>query len=414
MKAVPQISAVVLEQLRDMAASSAGFSVEAIPPHAINQMALSFLDRGWTAEELLRRGAEADPEVLKAFHRAISIGETYFFRQPEHFEFLISEVVPQYLACGGTCFRAWCAGCASGEEVYSVAALLQAVLPGGGRHRIEVLGTDLLEQNLQKARRGVYQPWSIRPSGGSWLHMVLEPVGTSTYRVRDSLRELVTFVQHDLRDPPPVEATGRFNLIFCRNVFVYFSPEATRTACHNLASALAPDGFIVFATMDVSGAPPGLTRVGPPHLQIFSRKKPAPPSAERSVEARPPPAPKARKLEPPPAAPAVPPRAPEVDERTVAEHLRALEQIERGELREAEEILGALCRSAPGYVPGLLERALLFGRNGQRAQGLKLVKEVLRRIESLPPDAVLRGPEPLPVRFYWSTAQAYLAQEGVP
>jgi chemotaxis protein methyltransferase CheR len=92
----------------------------------------------------------------------------------------------------------------------------------------------------------------------------------------------------------------------------------------------------------------------------------------------------------------------------VALHLRALVHIERGERKRAEKELTDLAQQVPDYVPGILERALLHVRMGEKSAATALMREVLKRIDKLPPDQVLAGPEPLPVSFYRDSAQTYL------
>ena len=92
----------------------------------------------------------------------------------------------------------------------------------------------------------------------------------------------------------------------------------------------------------------------------------------------------------------------------MALHLRALLLVERGELGRAAAVLGELVSAAPDYVPGLLERALLHARKGERAAAGALMREILRRTDGLPLDAALAAPEPLPVRFFRESAEAWL------
>ena len=97
-------------------------------------------------------------------------------------------------------------------------------------------------------------------------------------------------------------------------------------------------------------------------------------------------------------------------------HLKALQQIERGERAAAASALESLLRDAPDYVPGLLERALQLARQGDRASAAGLMREVLRRTDGRPLDAILAAPEPLPVRFFRELAEAWLrgAHRGSP
>jgi len=147
--------------------------------------------------------------------------------------------------------------------------------------------------------------------------------------------------------------------------------------------------------MDISEPPPGLVRTGPAELQIYRRLEGSP-AAKAPAAARPPPP------DPAPYVPLVRPPEP------VALHLRALVHIERGEKKRAEKELTDLARQVPDYVPGILERALLHVRMGDKSAATTLMREVLKKIDKLPADEVLAGPEPLPVSFYRDSAQTYL------
>ncbi|MGZ6126342.1 MAG: CheR family methyltransferase, partial [Myxococcales bacterium] len=232
--------------------------------------------------------------------------------------------------------------------------------------------------------------WSRRPSG-PLLHRLFGGGGNERVRIDERVRAVTTFAEHNLLE----EAPGHFDLIFCRNVLVYFSREAVRTAVRHLSRALNPGGAILFGSMDLSEPPPGLVRAGTSELQIYRRP---------DERAAPRPAP-VRIREPAPEPPYVPKvRLPE----PVALHLRALVHIERGERKRAQDELSDLARQVPEYVPGILERALLHVRLGEKSAATSLMREVLKRTEKLPADDLLPGPEPLPVSFYRDSAETFL------
>jgi chemotaxis protein methyltransferase CheR len=383
------LSESVIDQLSDCASAFTGFSREAMLPEAIRRAAVDLLNAqpAWSVDELLRRALARDGEVVHALCQAVSVGETFFFRHPDHFRFLSTTLLPALLRAGRPAIRAWSAGCASGEEAYSLAAcLLDAVAESGTP--VSVLGTDLLERNLQAARLGVYGLWSRRPSG-PLLHPLFHPDAPDKVAIDARVRSVARFQLHNLLAP----MAGEFEVIFCRNVLVYFAPEASRRAVAHLAAALAPGGALVFGSMDLSAPPPGLVPEGLPELQIFRRPLPAP---ARAVPLPP------QSLPTPTSVPRLLPPEP------VAMHLKALVLIERGDKAVAEQTLSELIARVPDYVPGLLERAMLHVRLGQRNAAVTLMREVLRRTDQLPPDALLPGPEPLPVSFYRDSAQTFL------
>jgi chemotaxis methyl-accepting protein methylase len=376
----------VLDELIAYAAEWTGFSRDAILPDAVRRAAAGL----GAPAEVLQRAAARELSVVHALCQAVSVGETYFFRHPEHFRWVATSFLPEMLETRRETIRAWSAGCATGEEAYSIAACLLDLLPWPRTVTVEVLGTDLLERNLVVARRGEYGSWSRRPSGPV-LHPIFTDAGNAKVRIDDAVRAVTRFGEHNLLGEPP----GAFDLIFCRNVLVYFSPDAVRTVVRHLARALAPGGALLFGSMDVSEPPPGLLRAATAELQIYRRldARPAPRTAAAPV---PPPAP------PPPYVPRVRPPEP------VALHLKALVHIERGEKKRAEKELTELARLVPDYVPGILERALLHVRMGEKTAASSLMREVLKRTEKLPGDELLAGPEPLPASFYRDSAQTFL------
>ncbi|TMA14820.1 MAG: methyltransferase domain-containing protein [Deltaproteobacteria bacterium] len=376
-----------LEELISYAAEWTGFSRDAILPDAVRRAAAGL----GPPDEVLPRAAAGELAVVHALCQAVSVGETYFFRHPDHFRWVAKSFLPELLQGGRSSIRAWSAGCATGEEAYSIAACLLDLLPWPRTVSLEVVGTDLLERNLAAARVGEYGAWSQRPSGPV-LHPIFKDAGSGRVRIDDAVRAVTRFGEHNLLEEPP----GQFDLIFCRNVLVYFSQQAVQTAVRHLSRALLPGGALLFGSMDVSEPPPGLLRASPSELQIYRRLDARPAAKPAAPAAAPPAGP------PPPYLPRVRPPEP------VALHLRALVHIERGEKKRAEKELAELARQVPDYVPGILERALLHVRMGEKSAASKLMREVLRRIEQLPADEVLAGPEPAPVSFYRDSAQTFL------
>ena len=376
----------VLEDLIAYAAEWTGFSRDAILPDAVRRAAANL----GAPEEMLPRAAGRELAVVHALCQAVSVGETYFFRHPEHFRWLATRFLPEVLEGGRTAIRAWSAGCATGEEAYSIAACLLDLLPWPRTLTVDVLGTDLLERNLATARKGEYGAWSRRPSG-PLLHPIFTDPGGDRVRIDDPVRAVTRFEEQNLLAVPP----GQFDLILCRNVLVYFSPDAVRTVVRHLSRALAPGGALLFGSMDIAEPPPDLVRAEAAELQIYRR-----------LEAKP----AAKLVRPPARAPApVPPQVPRIrPPEPVALHLRALVHIERGEKERAEKELNDLATQVPDYVPGILERALLHVRLGEKTAATSLMREVLKRTEKLPGDELLPGPEPLPVSFYRGSAQTFL------
>jgi len=385
----------VLARARELVASCTGFRDTAISPTAVDRVVRAELARGRSPSELMAEMQRPNAPLARALLDAVLVGETYFFRHPEQFRFLAAEVVPSALRRGSLHVRGWSAGCASGEETYSIAAcLLNTVTPGV---TVEVLGSDLHEGRLEYARRGIYGNWSRREAG-PLLYPLYQEVADGRVSVVDSVRAVTRFVQTNLLEPL-AGMYGQFDVIFCRNVLTYFSPDAVTAALGHLARALVPGGHILLGTVEVDHPPEGLVRVGPPELQAFRRPLPnaAPPP-------RPPPPPEPPKAvrAPPPPEPPPPPPSP------IRLHTDALQRIEGGDEAGAARTLEALLEQFRDYLPGMLELALLRERAGARESAFALMHSVRDSAARLPPDQIIEGPEPLPARFYRASADAFL------
>jgi chemotaxis protein methyltransferase CheR len=388
-----------------------GFHPDAIWGRAVRAAVQPLLDAGLSAAEVVGRAQRDDPELRRRLTQAVPVGESYFFRVPEHFAFVRRTVVSRWAAEPDRLRSIWSAGCAGGEEAYSLAAVLRAC----GVRAFEVVGTDLVQANVDAAVAGRFGPWSLRGAGAPPAEVFVPPAAGDVREVAPALRARTRFLVHNLLDAPP--APGCFDLVFCRNVLIYFTPDAARRVVASLASTLAPGGVLAFAPMDVAETPAGLARVGPPELQLFERRPaeaPADPPAPRPRAAAPPqpvsaPPPRRRPAGARAARPAARPSLPAPD--PVSLHVRALAHLDRGDHAGARALLVELVRVAPAYLPGALEGALLHAREGRRATAVELMRSVLERALSLPAEEPVPGPETLPARFYAAAAQSFLGSE---
>jgi chemotaxis protein methyltransferase CheR len=383
-----------LESLLAYAAEWSGFQPESVAREAVRRCLERELAAKQSLQDVLRRANARDAELVRLVREAIGVRETYFFRNPEHFELVASRVAG--LAAGGV-IRAWSAGCSTGEEAWSLAATIVANSPAKRADPTQhmVLGTDIHAPALEQAKAGVYRFNSQRASA-PLLHPIVS-TANNRFVVNDELRTIVSFQVHDLREPPP----GEFELIMCRNVLIYFKRDAAREVLARLSSALVPGGLLVCGSIDVDAADvPLLVRIGRPELNVYTtrpsvraRKRPTTLDVVASTMI---PVEQAE-----PAAPAVPAQA-------LALHKNALMWIEVGGRGSAEKALAELTRTYPDYVPGILERALAYVRRGDAAGAAKWMSEVVKRVEGMPDDKIIVGLEELPVAFYRETARTYL------
>ena len=194
---------------------------------------------------------EADADALDDLVVELTVGETYFFREPAQFQFLRREVLPDLWRRHGpgTPVRAWSAACASGEEAYSLAILLQEE---GAGSQSQVLATDISRAALAKARRAVYGAWSLRGEGAAAAAPYLRPDGVR-FVLDDRIRRRVRFEYLNLAldvYPSLVTDVWGMHIIFCRNVLIYFNPETIAAVARRLYETLAPGGWLLTAASD--------------------------------------------------------------------------------------------------------------------------------------------------------------------
>ncbi len=195
--------------------------------------------------EAYREHLATDPEEWGRLAILCRVTISRFFRDRGVFEFLGGQVLPG-LARGRGTVRAWSAGCASGEEPYSLVILWrqepQARFP---KTRLEVLATDVDPAVLRRARQGLYPAGALRDLEPQEVEKAFEPVGEE-YRLRDELQGTVSFQEQDLRREAP---EGAFHLILCRNLaFTYFAEEEQRRILSVLLQHLEVGGALVLGS----------------------------------------------------------------------------------------------------------------------------------------------------------------------
>ena len=189
----------------------------------------------------------------------VTVGETYFYREPAQMEAFRSTILPEIASRKGVdhLIRIWSSGCSTGEEPWSLAMVCRNA---GYADRCRILATDISRESLLKAERGVYRQWSLRgPSRdlvGNLLHQT-----DDGWKIDDSLRKHVNFESLNLAlDSYPSLATGTWgcDVIFCRNVLIYFDEDSTRAVVRRLFDSLSPGGWLILASTD-----PNVTQMAP-------------------------------------------------------------------------------------------------------------------------------------------------------
>lgn len=188
--------------------------------------------------------ADRSGSELGELLNAISTNVTYFFREALHFEFLAKKTRARPAGETGP-FRIWCAACSTGEEPYSIA--MTALENMANPANLEIIASDISTKVLQIAKFGVYKGEETKGIGPALLKKYFQ-VGTGKardfLRAKDILRDRITFKQINLSTPPfPIE--GLVDIVFCRNVMIYFNDELKKQLLHDFHAKLKPGGMLV-------------------------------------------------------------------------------------------------------------------------------------------------------------------------
>lgn len=213
---------------------------------------------------VLRAGshlAESEWEPLISY---LTNNESYFFRDKGQMALLRERILPELIARNEEqrSLRLWSAGCSTGEEAYSLAMLVDDLLPqrrssSDPRWKIVILGTDIDAAALRHARRGLYGSWSFRTMEPALQQRCFER-REGGWQVAEAARSLVTFGRCNLVSdsfPSAVQDTRDMDLILCRNVFIYFAPEAVSAVLPKFARTLREGGYLMTGHTEIRGQP---------------------------------------------------------------------------------------------------------------------------------------------------------------
>jgi len=196
---------------------------------------------------------------LHALVSHLTVGETYFFRESKAFDALRERILPELLGRRRgreQRLRLWSAACSTGEEAYSLAILVQQLLPDWRDWEVTILATDINERSLQKAAAGAYGEWSFRESSSEFKERYFTRGPNGRFTVAPEIRECVQFAHMNLAQEgfSPTINTGSMDVIFCRNVLIYFTAAHVRKLVENLRRSLVDEGWLVVSPSECSQA----------------------------------------------------------------------------------------------------------------------------------------------------------------
>lgn len=341
-------------------------------------------------------------QELQKLLQYLTVGETYFFRYRAHFEalrrFLVSDVAPDRKRP----LRLWSAGCSTGEEPYSMAMTIMEALPDWRERDIRIYATDINNRALRRARDGVYGAWALRATDKNHLDRYFDRVGKS-YLLRNEVKELVEFSHLNLQTdafPVPGGTFHDLDVIFCRNVMIYFTVATTREIVEKFADSLVPDGFLFLGHAETLAY---ISTRFERHTQdggFYYRRKspdvtgvrPEPKPASVPKASLLPPQPPARPVLQPPVRPLARPVAaeePRPDLNDIYRRATALFDAER--FGEASQLLNEILRHQADHEGALVLHGFILANNGHFDEALKLCAQLQDVNDLLPEGYFLKG-----------------------
>lgn len=189
----------------------------------------------------------SEARELQAVVNAFTVNETYFYREAHQLACLTKDLLPDVIRAKGPGdrIRIWSAPCSSGEEPYSIAIWLLENWALVDAYNVEIVGSDIDTHALAAAAAGQYGQRALAKLPADLIGRYFEPSPAGGFEIIGDLRESVSFTAVNLIDRASMEAAGAFDVIFCRNVLIYFDDASRRTAAEALFDALTPGGFLL-------------------------------------------------------------------------------------------------------------------------------------------------------------------------
>lgn len=177
----------------------------------------------------------------------ITINVSEFFRNPTTFKVVRDKVIPEIIKQkqqkNTRYIRVWSAGCATGEEPYSLAIIFKEIVEKiSTPFKVAIYASDIDKEVLTKAEEGVYRKHALKELNSYQLSRYFEKIDEEAYRIKPELKSHVKFLNHNMISDPPL---SRIDLVFCRNVIIYFNKTLQETVYKNLSQALVPGGYLV-------------------------------------------------------------------------------------------------------------------------------------------------------------------------
>jgi chemotaxis protein methyltransferase CheR len=211
-------------------------------------------ETGCGSFSLLVERAKSEPSRVleRRIVDAITTNETLFFRDTAPFDLLRHKIVPELIdrkkKTGASRIRIWSAACSTGQEIYSIAILLKELLGDPDRYGVRLMGTDISDDAVARASRGLYNATEIARGLPDPLRDKYFARTRDGWQMRDEIRAMASFKHQNLMGD--LSGLGKFDVIFCRNVAIYFSEPDKISLFRRIERAMEPNGYLVIGAME--------------------------------------------------------------------------------------------------------------------------------------------------------------------
>ena len=198
-------------------------------------------DLNGLADRLRRAGSDT---LAREVVEAMTTNESFFFRDDKPFLHFRSQALPRLIAARppGSTLRIWSAASSSGQEAYSLAMILAESTATLAGRKVEIVGTDIARDQLNRAREGVYSQFEVQRGLPVQMLMRYFKKDESSWRIAEAIRSMVQFREYNLLSD--LRALGRFDVVFCRNVLIYFDQPTKGRVLDAVAAQMPPDGML--------------------------------------------------------------------------------------------------------------------------------------------------------------------------
>ncbi len=244
-----QLREHTFREIRDLIYERSGIYIPDSKKYLIeNRLSRRLEEKGLKDFEQYLGLLRADPSELSRLFDSITTNETYFFREHQQIEVLINELVPKIVETKKSRdVRIWSAACSTGEEPYTIAIVFLEKMPG---LRFEILASDISEAVLNTARKGVYTSYSVRNVPSILLNKYFRQNGQMSFEIATTLKKFINFSNINLMDEKKMRSIKNMDVIFCRNVLIYFNEAAKKKTVSLLYDSLKPGGYLFVGTSE--------------------------------------------------------------------------------------------------------------------------------------------------------------------